>query len=101
MIERLPVERQNIGVPALVIDMAMIAVLNARKSISPVKANMVRAILRNLLVTIQAEPGLRSAREGLVAFFAFLLQLLVAFYQRPGDDEALDKIVGMRETGAT
>ena len=55
MVERRAVQGQDVGVAPLMIRMAMIAILNACETILAMKANMVRTVLRNLLMAIEAE----------------------------------------------
>jgi hypothetical protein len=94
VIESLEVHQDDIGISPLVIRVTMAAFLLGRSRIAAVKTLTSLAISARVLVAGEAEFGLRSARERLVAIAAFLLELGVSGHERPGHDKLLEHILG-------
>src|SRR5664279_1648821 len=87
VIERLPVEQDDVGVSALVIGVTVVAFLLCGIRLAPVKSLACGAIGSNLLVAVETEPRLGFPGERLVAFATLLLQLGMSFDDRPRHHE--------------
>lgn len=96
MIKILSIQRANVRILSLVVDMAMIAILDARETIFPMKAHMFGAILGDLLVTVQAKLRLRGSGKRRVALCTIVLEFFVSLYHRPRNDKAFDEILRKR-----
>ena len=97
MIERLPVELDDVGAAALVIGMAGSAF--GLRCIGPaaMEAAPLFAVRRNFLVAIQAQSRLPWPREWLVAIGAVLLELGMPLDQRTGHDHALEYVLRLHD----
>ena len=90
MIERLAIEPNDIRITPRMIRMAGIAFLFGCIRLTSVQSPARQAVRGNLLVTRQAEPRLRPARERLVAIAALLLELGMTGDQRRRHHELLE-----------
>jgi hypothetical protein len=81
MIEGLPVNFHNVDRSALVVCVALLAVAACRRAITPMIAAPLRAIRRDVLVTVEAELWLRLARVGDMTVGALIFQFCMALDQ--------------------
>lgn len=89
MIKGFAIESDNIGCPSLVIGVALLAGLFRRCRMLAVEADRHLAILGNLVVAIEAQPGLRLLVKWLVAFGTILLKVRVSLNHWSGHDKSL------------
>ena len=75
VIERFPVELDDVGISPLVIRVAMLAIPFRSVGLTPVKSLSRTAVSGDLLVTRKTETGLRLAGKRLMALSTFLLEL--------------------------
>jgi hypothetical protein len=93
VVERLGVQLHDVGISPFVIGVTMGAFLLCRSRISPVKTSSGLAVGALLLVTPEAQLGLRPVRKRLVAIAALLLELAVPGHERPGHDKLLEHVL--------
>lgn len=68
VVECLSVELIDVGAASLVLGVALIALQCRGSPLPSVKSLLLGAVVRDILVAIETEPGLRMSRERLVAF---------------------------------
>ena len=90
MIERLPVQLDDVGVPSLVIGVTMGALILCGARLAPMKSLARRTIRCDFLMACKAEPHLRFARERLVTIAALLLELGMPVDDLPRHDKLLE-----------
>ena len=102
VIERLPVELNDVGSPAFVIGMALLA-LRFRSIVTlSMQAASKLPVLGDVLVAGKAEARLRGFRESFMAVRAVVFELCVAFDERTRHDELLEYVLsrGGEDPGA-
>jgi hypothetical protein len=96
VIERLPVQLDDIGLAPLVIGMAMVAVLVYCLGLTPVKSFARPAVVGRFLVASEAEPTLRPACERCVTVAAILFELRVPGNDRSRHDQLFEQVLRAR-----
>lgn len=96
MIERLAVQLHDVGIPSLVIGMAMVAFLLCRIRLAPMESLARRTIRGSVLVAVEAEPRLGFSRKCLVTFAALLLKLGMSVDNRPRHHQSFEQILRLR-----
>jgi len=94
VIERFPVELDDVGISPLVIRVAMLAIPFRSVGLTPVKSLSQTAVSGDLLVTRKTETGLRLAGKRLMALSTFLLELGVPPDQGTRHHQRLQYVLG-------
>jgi hypothetical protein len=90
VVERLPIELNNVGFPSFVIGVTVVAFLPCGFRLAAMETRTELAIRRDVLVTCDAKPRLRAPRERLVAIAAVRLKLGMPADQRSRHHESLE-----------
>src|SRR5262245_53888482 len=93
VIESLAIELDDVGAPPLVVSVTVPALLVQCVGVAAVKAPSVAAIGGCILVTRNAQTGLRLPGKRLVAVLALLLKLGMPGNQGPGHDQRFEDVL--------
>ena len=93
VIEQRGIQQNDIGVPSLVIGMAIRAVILNCPPGSPMKSLAAVAVVRDFLMAIQTKIRLRTFCERAMTFFTLIFKLRVSLNQRPRHQQAFDSLL--------
>ena len=94
MIEDHGIQRNDVGIPPLMVRVAMIAGQAFQLATAAMKAGLRRNISLGGLVAVEAQRVLSLFRERFVARIAVVVLLCMRFHQRAWREESFDRIVG-------